>query len=289
MQSGHAPAVRVWDIESCQQVAELTDHKFSVPCVAFSPNGKYLFSIGNQFDNMINVWNWKTGIKVASNKNTQKVNALTFSPDSSHAVSVGVRHVRFWYLQLPQKMPGGAPAEAVPLTGKIAPLGDLQNNNFACAIYPNDRSLVVVTHSGILCLFNAENRQHQISTVIKTKRAYCLAASLDDGLLYVGCANGTIRVYNGSTLEYVGMLPRPHKLGVDLRARVEDTSYVYGDEPDTQICADTIALVWLGDGQVAATYSDHSIYVWNVSDLDRVTKAASWLFHSSKIWGLDVS
>ena len=238
---------------------------------------------------MINVWNWRTGIKVASNKNTQKVNALCFAPDSSHAVSVGFRHVRFWYLQIPQRGPGGAPHEAVPLTGKIAPLGDIQNNNFACSVYPDEKTLVSVTYSGILCQFNADNRQLLNSVTIPTKRAYCMAANYDDGLLYVGCANGTIRIYNGASLDYVGMLPRPHKLGVDLTAPMTDTSYVYGEEPDVQVCADTIAITWLGDSMMAACYSDHSIYVWDVSDLDRVVKSASWLFHSSKIWGIDVS
>ena len=40
---------------------------------AFSPNLKYLVSIGTQHDMMVNVWNWKTNIKVASNKVAAKV------------------------------------------------------------------------------------------------------------------------------------------------------------------------------------------------------------------------
>jgi hypothetical protein len=40
---------------------------------AFAPNLKYVLSIGTEHDMTVNVWNWKTGIKVASNKVAQKV------------------------------------------------------------------------------------------------------------------------------------------------------------------------------------------------------------------------
>lgn len=40
---------------------------------AFSPNLKYIVSIGTQHDMMVNVWNWRTGNKVASNKVSSKV------------------------------------------------------------------------------------------------------------------------------------------------------------------------------------------------------------------------
>lgn len=58
-QSGHLPAVRLWDVAERRQVAELQQHKYGVSCVAFSPNGKYIVSVGNQHDMMVNVWAWK--------------------------------------------------------------------------------------------------------------------------------------------------------------------------------------------------------------------------------------
>jgi len=43
-------------------------------CVqAFAPNLKYILSVGTEHDMMVNVWNWKNGIKVASNKISSKV------------------------------------------------------------------------------------------------------------------------------------------------------------------------------------------------------------------------
>lgn len=58
-QYGHLPAVRVWDVADGSQVAELHEHKYGVACVAFSPNSKYIVSIGYQHDMSVNVWAWK--------------------------------------------------------------------------------------------------------------------------------------------------------------------------------------------------------------------------------------
>ena len=40
---------------------------------AFSPNLKYIISVGTQHDMTVNVWNWKSNCKIASNKVTSKV------------------------------------------------------------------------------------------------------------------------------------------------------------------------------------------------------------------------
>lgn len=53
------PAVRVWEVSERLQVAELQEHKYGVSCVSFSPNGKFIVSVGYQHDMMVNVWNWK--------------------------------------------------------------------------------------------------------------------------------------------------------------------------------------------------------------------------------------
>lgn len=59
LQSGHMPAVRVWDVAERSQVAELQEHKYGVACVAFSPSAKYIVSVGYQHDMIVNVWAWK--------------------------------------------------------------------------------------------------------------------------------------------------------------------------------------------------------------------------------------
>lgn len=58
-----------------------------------------MVSIGNQHDMAVNVWNWKSNSKVAANKVSSKVSALCFDESGKHFVTVGVRHVKFWYVE----------------------------------------------------------------------------------------------------------------------------------------------------------------------------------------------
>ena len=41
---GHAPCVRIWDVQEKQQISEFPGHKYGVNVVAFAPNGKYVVS-----------------------------------------------------------------------------------------------------------------------------------------------------------------------------------------------------------------------------------------------------
>lgn len=66
---------------------------------AFSPTGKYLVSVGSQHDMIVNVFDWRANLKMASNKISSKVAAVCFSEDGGYFVTVGNRHVKYWYLE----------------------------------------------------------------------------------------------------------------------------------------------------------------------------------------------
>lgn len=48
---------------------------------------------------IVNVWDWRNNTKVASNKVSTKVKAVAFAENGSYFVTVGNRHVKFWYLE----------------------------------------------------------------------------------------------------------------------------------------------------------------------------------------------
>ncbi|KAF0043755.1 hypothetical protein F2P81_002913 [Scophthalmus maximus] len=153
-ESGHMPAVRVWEVSERQQVSELQEHKYGVSCVAFSPNGKYIVSVGYQHDMMVNVWNWKKNVVVAANKVSSKVTAVSFSDDSAYFVTAGNRHVKFWYLDHAKTSKVNA---TVPLLGRSGLLGELRNNFFsdvACGRGRQASSTFCITSSGLLVEFN---------------------------------------------------------------------------------------------------------------------------------------
>lgn len=72
---------------------------FLSPFQAFSPSNKYVVSVGSQHDMIVNVWDWRSNVKVASNKVSSKVKAVCFAENGNYFVTVGNRHVKFWYLE----------------------------------------------------------------------------------------------------------------------------------------------------------------------------------------------
>ncbi|XP_028834005.1 LOW QUALITY PROTEIN: mitogen-activated protein kinase-binding protein 1 [Denticeps clupeoides] len=289
-ESGHMPAVRVWDVAARNQVAELQEHKYGVACVAFSPNSKYIVSVGYQHDMIVNVWAWKKNIVVAANKVSSKVTAVSFSDDSSYFVTAGNRHVKFWYLDHAKSSKVNA---TVPLLGRSAILGELRNNFFndvACGKGRKADSTFCITSSGLLCEFNEKRlldkwvelrKNDSITTGLAT------SLSVTEELVFCGCADGTVRAFSPVNLHFICTLPRPHSLGTDI-ATVVDASHLFSYKTDVRY-PDAVAVSYDPYNRwLSCVYNDHSLYVWDVRDLRKVGKVNSALYHSSCVWSVEV-
>ncbi|NXF34965.1 MABP1 protein, partial [Nyctibius bracteatus] len=294
-ESGHMPAVRVWDVAERTQVAELQEHKYGVACVAFSPSSKYIVSVGYQHDMIVNVWSWKKNIVVAANKVSSKVTAVSFSEDCSYFVTAGNRHIKFWYLDDSKTSKVNA---TVPLLGRSGLLGELRNNFFAdvaCGRGKKADSTFCITSSGLLCEFNekrlldkwVELRVSFMSSypAIFTTVANCISVNHD--YIFCGCADGTVRIFNPLNLHFVTTLPKPHFLGTDI-ASVTEASRLFSGMADAKY-PDTIALTFDPTNQwLSCVYNDHSLYVWDVKDPKKVGKVYSALYHSSCVWNIEM-
>uniref|UniRef100_A0A2K6TQZ2 Mitogen-activated protein kinase-binding protein 1 n=1 Tax=Saimiri boliviensis boliviensis TaxID=39432 RepID=A0A2K6TQZ2_SAIBB len=283
-ESGHMPAVRVWDVAERSQVAELQEHKYGVACVAFSPSAKYIVSVGYQHDMIVNVWAWKKNIVVASNKVSSRVTAVSFSEDCSYFVTAGNRHIKFWYLDDSKTSKVNA---TVPLLGRSGLLGELRNNLFtdvACGRGKKADSTFCITSSGLLCEFS-DRRLLDKWVELRTTVAHCISVSQD--YIFCGCADGTVRLFNPSNLHFLTTLPRPHALGTDI-ASVTEASRLFSGVANAKY-PDTIALTYDPANQwLSCVYNDHSIYVWDVRDPKKVGKVYSALYHSSCVWSVEV-
>ncbi|XP_068934623.1 WD repeat-containing protein 62 [Petaurus breviceps papuanus] len=283
-ENGHRPAVRIWDVEEKSQVAEMLGHKYGVACVAFSPNMKHIVSMGYQHDMVVNVWDWKKDSVVASNKVSCKVIAISFSEDSSYFVTVGHRHVKFWFLEVSKEV---KVTGTVPLVGRSGILGELHNNVFcgvACGRGRMAGNTFCVSYSGLLCQFN-EKRVLEKWINLKVSLSSCLCVSED--LIFCGCTDGTVRIFQAHDMHYVTNLPRPHYLGVDV-AQGLDPSFLFCRKTQS-VYPDTVALALDPcHHRLSCVYKDHSIYVWDIQDLTKVGKVWSDLFHSSYVWNVEV-
>ncbi|XP_043998653.1 mitogen-activated protein kinase-binding protein 1 isoform X1 [Gambusia affinis] len=289
-ESGHMPAVRLWEVSERAQVAELQEHKYGVSCVAFSPNGKYIVSVGYQHDMMVNVWNWKKNVVVAANKVSSKVTAVSFSYDSSYFVTAGNRHVKFWYLDHTKTSKVNA---TVPLLGRSGLLGELRNNFFsdvACGRGRQSSSTFCITSSGLLCEFNDRRLLDKWVDLRRidsacSSQATCL--SVTEEFIFCGCSDGTVRVFSPVNLHFLCSLPRPHCLGADI-ASVVEASQLFSCREDSRY-PDTVAVTFDPTNRwLSCVYNDHSLYVWDVQELRRAGKLYSALYHSSCVWGLEV-
>ncbi|XP_068110394.1 mitogen-activated protein kinase-binding protein 1 isoform X2 [Hyperolius riggenbachi] len=283
-ESGHMPAVRVWDVAERTQVAELQEHKYGVACVAFSPSSKYIVSVGYQHDMIVNVWSWKKNVVVAANKVSSKVTAVSFSEDSSYFVTAGNRHVKFWYLD---EAKSSKVNSTIPLMGRSALLSELRNNFFtdvACGKGKKASSTFCITSSGLLCEFN-DRRLLDKWVELRTTIASCILVNQD--YIFCGCADGTVRIFNPSNLHFISTMPKPHCLGVDI-ATVTEASRLFSGAADAKY-PDTVGMTFDPTNQwLSCVYNDHSLYVWDIKDLKKVGKVYSALYHSSCVWSVEV-
>ncbi|KAJ2943469.1 hypothetical protein O0L34_g12274 [Tuta absoluta] len=287
---GHAPAVRVWDLQdptasSAVQIAEFPGHTHGVNCVSFSTSSKYLVSVGSQHDMIVNVWDWRANLKLASNKVSSRVKAISFSESGNYFVTVGFRHVKFWYLEYSRN---AKIKEPVPLMGRSAILGEQKDNEFCdvvCGRGSASESTYAITRGGLLCEFNSR-RLLDKWVELRTTSANCMA--IGSRFIFVGCAEGIVRVFAPDSLMYVTTLPRAHYLGVDV-AMGDNISHMFTQPPNARY-PDAVALTYdERNHKLTCVYNDHSFYVWDVRDIKRVGKSHSALYHSACIWGVDMA
>jgi WD40 repeat protein len=96
------------------------------------------------------------------------------------------------------------------------------------------------------------------------------------------------RLFEPVTLKYAGILPKPHPLGTDISI-ITSPDMVRSTDKST-FYPDAVAMVYDGKSQrVTVVYSDRSLYVWDIRDLQKIGKYRSFIFHSDCVWGVEVN
>jgi len=91
--------IYVWDIKTKEVISCLKGFHLRAVCqVAFSPDGKYLLSIGRDNDNSLAIYDWKKSRLVCTSKvDKSKVTCITWT-SRNNFVTVGIKHIKFWTL-----------------------------------------------------------------------------------------------------------------------------------------------------------------------------------------------
>lgn len=275
---GHLPCVTVWDVKKQKQIRSYTGHQHGISSVQFSPNGKYLVSIGFKHDKQMMLHEWEIDRLVCVEKMENKVNALSFHASGDFFVTCGDRHLKWWYLVFNDSDDKNLVSG---LNGRPASiLKAQQDSNFVDVVCcPKNAgggetsNIFCTTSSGMLCLIH-EKRLMDKWVQLDSSASYCL--TLTPSFVIVGGASGDVFVFNPSSLEFITTLPRSAPLCMSDKSSSDTLEFAacYGI---TMIPSTTC---------VAAMYADRSIFIWDIADIHNPIKFKSFVFHKACIWDL---
>ncbi|KAM7540800.1 hypothetical protein Aperf_G00000033098 [Anoplocephala perfoliata] len=258
-ESGHQPMVRVWSGADGRQLGALGSHHFRISSVRLSPGpATYIVSIGCQEDQTICVWDRVQFQKVASAKVSARVNAVAFADEGDFFVTVGIRHVRFWYLDLKKR---SKVKETQPLKGRNAVLGDMLHNTFTdvcCCLDPAEPGgalTLVLSQAGQLLQINAI-RCVTKWVDLKVSSAVCMALSRQ--IVAVGCASSVCLLFSAVTLRFIARVPLPHPLGASIiSSKVGVPSSAMGSGHEVSYAEVAAIKLDLSKGLLVCLYADH--------------------------------
>lgn len=192
-ETGYNPRVLLFsttpDASTETPLAIISDHTWGVKCVAFSPDSRFLATLGESNDGFLFIWsvNSKTGaVKLcATNKCTTNICHMVWC--GLRLMTVGTRHVKVWQLsaydktspnkrsRLRDAMEQSPSAGPTPLPGRNCLLGDLVDITFTCAVAVTERDVLICTDIGTLCRVDISKSPAELALV---KHEACPAGAM---------------------------------------------------------------------------------------------------------------
>jgi WD40 repeat protein len=183
-ETGYAPRVLVFNLQDASSdtpLVSISEHTFGVNAVAWSPDTKYLASLGAANDGFLYLWRVdpRTGaLKLfQQNKCTSFVKGMVWM--GSNLLTLGVRHVKVWRVDDGPEISGArqktandgpvpaAPVQAQkPLPGRNILLGSMLDATFSCALPISDDRAVLCTETGSVCLLDDTNKQMKLTKAL---------------------------------------------------------------------------------------------------------------------------
>ncbi|KAK3304616.1 uncharacterized protein B0T15DRAFT_486168 [Chaetomium strumarium] len=183
-ETGYAPRVLIFNLQDASSdtpLVSISEHTFGVNAVAWSPDTKFLASLGAANDGFLYLWrvDSRTGaVKLfQQNKCTSFVKGMVWM--GSNLLTLGVRHVKVWRVDdgpeisgAKQKFPSDGPVPVAPvqaqkpLPGRNILLGSMLDATFSCALPISEDRAIICTETGSVCLLDDANKQMKLTKAL---------------------------------------------------------------------------------------------------------------------------
>ncbi|KAK1049096.1 hypothetical protein LTR74_017367 [Friedmanniomyces endolithicus] len=231
-ETGYKPRILMFSLADDSPdtpVFVLSEHTFGVHALRFSPDSKYLASLGTVNDGFLYVWQIddRTGAAAlhASNKCTTFINGMAWMGTS--IVTVGLRFVKVWRPDeddgLETRRADTTLSPTTPrlraenrssdygnsilsprhkvLAGKNSLLGEVLDCNFICALPVSAAEMIVCAESGETCFLDNTGESPTLSHVTTADWRICSAMLDGPGILHVFGVDDTSSTFLVSDLK----------------------------------------------------------------------------------------
>ncbi|XP_020794135.2 cilia- and flagella-associated protein 52 [Boleophthalmus pectinirostris] len=223
---GFKADVIIWDFEQRSIYAQLSLHKAKVEALSFSPNNKYLVSLGGVDDGSIVVWNIETKQAIcgspASAHSAGHCLTVKYSNHNDNIfVSAGSGTLRVWELDVPNR--------------KIQPsecqTGKLKRIVKCIELADDDRFVLCGTTSGDIMRVNMKTGLLSDCGPVKTKHSLGVTALRlwNSGHLLVGSGSGSFTLCSSTNFKILKQVEL-EKGVTSIALRGEDQQFFVGTE-----------------------------------------------------------
>ncbi|KAM7208481.1 WD40-repeat-containing domain protein [Naviculisporaceae sp. PSN 640] len=205
-ETGYAPRVLIFSLQDASSdtpLVSISEHTFGVKAVAWSPDTKYLASLGSANDGYLYLWKIdpRTGAAklFQQNRCTSHVKGMVWM--GNNLITMGVRHIKVWRVDeastiSPTKsrfpgdgsFPAPQPAQK-PLAGRNILLGSMLDATFCCAVSIRENKAVICSETGSVCLLDDTNKQMKLVRLLDLGFSVsCISTRNED--VYIGGRDG---------------------------------------------------------------------------------------------------
>ncbi|KAI1093417.1 WD domain-containing protein [Rostrohypoxylon terebratum] len=206
-ETGYAPRVLIFNLEDSSSdtpLVSISEHGFGVKAVAWSPDSKYLASLGSANDGFLYIWRIDTKTGAArlfqQNRCTSYIRGMIWV--GNNLITLGVRHIKVWRVEegqspspVKQKFigePSAAPqSHQKTLSGRNVLLGNLIDATFSCAAAIDDNKAIICSETGDVCLFDDVDKQMKLTNVLESGFGTTCVA-IRENVVYVGVRSGEL-------------------------------------------------------------------------------------------------